>query len=258
MVTFDGREKADEIESQLRAKNSNHRVLCSIVVGDEGGAMQYQRMKRKAAERVGCEISIFQFPDSISFEKLSSNIRKWNEDPDVDGIMIQLPLVEGLRAKTKDLIDTIAREKDVDGMREDSPFVAPVVKAVMIALEEAGENIVRPPLKGGKTLVVGASGFVGQKLVKHLSENDYVVVGVDEGEFIDSYTKSADVIISATGIEGLITGDMVKEGAILIDVGAPRGDISKEAYEKASFESPVPGGIGPVTIACLMENLINI
>lgn len=262
MHIFDGRAKAEDIESRLRGRTpKTNRVLHSIVVGDDSRAMAYQRMKEKAAKKVGCTVSIFQFPDTISFEELGSNIKKWNSDPSVDGIMIQLPLPENLRHKTKDLIDSIIQTKDVDGMREDSPFIAPVVNAVMIALDEAEKNVRQPlkarPLKEMKTLVVGSSGFVGQKIVRHLSDKNYIVVGVDEGDYLDPCTLSADVIISVTGVENLIKPDMVKEGVILIDVGSPRGDIDKKAYDKASFVSPVPGGIGPVTIACLLQNLIE-
>ncbi len=256
MYIFDGKKKAEEIELALRARSSNRKFLNSIVVGSESGALKYQEMKKKTSEEVGCEISIFQFPDSTSFEELSSIINKWNSDPSVDGIMIQLPLPENLRHKTKDLIDSIAREKDVDGMRDDSPFVSPVVRAVMLALEEAAE-VLDKDLKSLKTLVVGSSGFVGQKLVSHLSDENYIVVGVDEGDYLDPYTQSADVIISATGVENLIGPEKIKDGVILIDVGSPTGDIDKMAYDKAAFVSPVPGGVGPVTIACLVENLIK-
>lgn len=266
---FDGRAKAEEIERRLlnQTLRAREKVLHSIVVGDDEGALKYQKMKQAAAERVGAKLIIDHFDSNKSFEDLKSKIEDLGSDDSVDGIMIQLPLPVNLRHKTKDLIDLIDPKKDVDGMRparlsaeagaggDDSPFIAPVVMAVDVALDDASK-VLDKDLKTMKTLVVGSSGFVGQKLVRRLSDKNYIVVGVDEGDYLDPYTKSADVIVSVTGVENLIGPEKIKDGAILIDVGSPKGDIAKDAYDKAAFVSPVPGGIGPVTIACLLENLI--
>ncbi|MFC1649823.1 tetrahydrofolate dehydrogenase/cyclohydrolase catalytic domain-containing protein [Patescibacteria group bacterium] len=257
MIIFDGKTKAHQIESTLRGRSSGKqsKVLRSIVVGDQAGAMKYQHMKKAAAERVGASLVIDHFDDDSDFETIKTKILELNTDSQVDGIMIQLPLPKILKNHTDALIKLIEPQKDVDGMRSDSPYTAPVVKAITIALRKA-EKSLNQNLKDKKTLVVGSSGFVGKKLVKHLAENKYAVVGVDDASHIDPYTKTADVIISITGVPDLIGPDQIQEGVILIDVGAPNGDIEKKAYERASYVSPVPGGIGPVTIACLLENLI--
>lgn len=255
MLLFDGRHKASQITQNLSKKGTS-KSLHSIVVGDENGALVYQKMKQAAAEEIGARVVIEQFDADVDNESIKSKISNLNSDQGVNGIMVQLPLPKDLRLKTKNLIDAIAPEKDVDGMRDESPYLAPVVRAVEMALNDASKSLAQD-LKNKKTLVIGSSGFVGQKIVWHLADLGFAVVGVDDTDYLDPYTSSADVIISATGRANVIGQDMVREGVILIDVGAPVGDISKDAYKKASFVSPVPGGIGPLTIACLMENLIN-
>lgn len=268
VITFDGRKKAEEIEERLREKVKDiikvKPQLVSIVVGDNGGALKYQKLKQKKARSLGADIEIRKFDENVSLEELKEVVGKLNSDKSVYGIMLQLPLPQSFSKEDRDmLINLIRPEKDVDGMRLDSPYTAPVVKAIMLALDEAKEatnNIVRPPFKETpyKVVVVGANGFVGTKLIKELagkSEYEVISAGSDSHD-LKSIIDSADVVISATGVADLIKEDMVKDGVILIDVGAPVGDIDKKAYEKASFVSPVPGGVGPLTIVCLMENLI--
>lgn len=289
-IIFDGKKLAEEKEQELNKevvrlkKKGITPKLVSILVGDDPGNKLYLKLKKKAAERVGAELEIVELkkPKLIELTKL---IKKLNTDKGVHGIMIQLPLPDIFSKQDRyKIIQTIALEKDVDGLSDGGPYLAPVVMAVVEAIKVANNsNDVRSfgKLRTGsfgklktKIMVVGAKGFVGKKIVEALLGKTFEKAGplLQGSDFSTEYeivkcdadtvdlkekTKSADILISATGVRGLVKEDMVKDGAILIDVGAPKGDIDKKAYQKASFVSPIPGGIGPVTIVCLLENLIN-
>ena len=264
---FDGKKIAFQKERELKKDIARLRrkgvtpKLASIVVGDVGAGKFYQSLKKKAAERIGAEVEVISLSPSISLKEIKAEIEKYNSDSKVHGVMIQLPLPANLKANTKSLINAIDVKKDVDGLRENSQFLTPVVKAVLAALIEATYVLSSPTdrLKFGlKTLVVGAKGFEGVKIIRVLQEMGYEVEGVDVAiKNIKLKTKNADIIISVTGSPGLIEPDMIKDGAAVIDVGFPEGDIDKEVYKKAAFVSPVPGGIGPVTISMLLENLVE-
>jgi methylenetetrahydrofolate dehydrogenase (NADP+) / methenyltetrahydrofolate cyclohydrolase len=296
-IFFDGKARASETEKSLQrrvrklVKGGVTPKLVSIVVGDEGGAKKYQEMKRFAANRIGAELSIISYQISIKPEKIISKIRELNEDNHVHGIMIQLPLPNKFINHRQLIINNIENEKDVDGMREDSLFTAPVVMAVLEALCASELTIKNSEFGKRKIVVVGAKGFVGKRIIEELGirikgsvggykemgsehpvfstqnselnknqklkTNNYEVVGVDvETKDLNQKTKSADVLITATGSSGIIKAEMVKNGVAIIDVGAPLPEVEVEILEKASFITPVPGGIGPVTIACLIENLV--
>jgi methylenetetrahydrofolate dehydrogenase (NADP+) / methenyltetrahydrofolate cyclohydrolase len=286
-IIFDGKEFAKKNEGELREKvvllkkKGITPKLVSIVVGDVDGAIKYQEMKKKAGERIGIEVEIKKFQTDTKVSELSEFIKTLNSNKDTHGIMIQLPLPSNFSKEDRGtLINKIDSKKDVDGMREDSLYVAPVVKAVVEAIEESfnviaseqsergdllngnAERLLRSARNDGmRVVVIGAKGFEGKKMVKELNGQGFVVHEFDkdsEPSTMNPELKNADVGISCTGASGLITGDMVKEGVIAIDVGSPKGDFDFESVtKKASFITPVPGGIGPVTIACLMENIIN-
>lgn len=253
-IIFDGRKYADDNEAKLAAKVTKlPRVpkLVSVVVGDEQGALAYQHLKQKAAGRVGCEVEILQLSETSPAEEVITAITKANSDKAVDGVMVQLPLPSEIKKDQTKIIDTISPEKDVDGMRADSPCVAPVVRAVEAALSAA-------KVVNTHTLaVLGASGFVGQKLMARLRALGFSPKGFDMGSDLLELNRF-HVVVSATGRPGLVQPEMVKDGAVLVDLGAPQGDIAKETLVKASFTTPVPGGIGPVTIYYLIENLVQI
>lgn len=268
---FDGKSVAEEKESKLAKKVKKLKKkgiapkLVSILVGDDVESKLYLRLKKEAGERIGVNIEIESLSASSSTRDVVEKIRELNKDKSVNGIMFQLPLPKNFSKKDRDkIVNAIAKSKDVDGLRNDSLFVTPVIRAVLTALETSKKvKKVRPlkdvPFKVGRVVVVGAKGFEGRKIVRKLKEMRYEVEGVDVDEKdLGSITKSADVIISVTGSAGLIKAGMIKKGSILIDVGSPKGDIEREAYNKASFVSPVPGGIGPATISYLLENLIEV
>lgn len=276
---FDGKEfaasKKLEIEKRVQGIKQKGPVpqLVSILVGDDPASVLYVNLKKKAAENIGCELLVVRFEDENGTEsdEIVNKIRELNSDKAVHGIMVQLPLPGDLKDKTKDIINVIAPEKDVDGMRDDSPFFAPVVKAVLEILEYGliqAKDDIKPFGNKVNLVIVGSNGFVGGKLIGLNFQKLFgsalpgLTVNVDgqdlkDREKLAQATQTADIIISATGSADLISVDMIQEGCVLIDVGAPKGDISKDAYEKAGFVSPVPGGVGPVTISCLMDNLVN-
>lgn len=281
----------------LKSKNITP-TLVSIVVGDTDGAMKYQEMKKKVGERIGIEIEIKPFEEETPMTELLRLIEKLNTDPKVHGIMIQLPLPKSFAFEDRQvLINAIDLKKDVDGMNERSEFIAPVVMAVLNAFQLAlnskfearnTKQIQNNNDKIQKSLehlkiekldivsdlefdasnfiptvsVVGAEGFEGKKIVKAFQAWGYGVkkldISKDNAVFINHEISHSDVVVSCTGSPSSIAGEVIKPNAILIDVGAPKGDFDFESVvEKASFITPVPGGIGPVTIVSLMENVVE-
>ena len=226
--------------------------LVSFVIGDNKEGLIYSAMKKNAAMKIGAVFEVECLQEDAGKTKIIREIKNFNNDDKVDGIMVQLPLPESYSVKEKhEIINSIAKHKDVDGMREDSFFTAPVVKAVMIVLSDSAVG------KESLCVVVGGGGFVGKKIIKELKKTGFGIVSVNtKTKNIKKKTKKADVLISATGRAGLIEKDMVKKGAVVIDLGYPEPDVSKGVYKKASFITPVPEGIGPLTIACLLENCI--
>jgi methylenetetrahydrofolate dehydrogenase (NADP+)/methenyltetrahydrofolate cyclohydrolase len=172
--------------------------------------------------------------------------------------MIQMPLPGKLEEKRAEIVNVIHPEKDVDGLRKDSDYLHPTSKAVIDILHYAEGEL---SLKTGdsKVVVVGATGMVGAPLVHELKDEGYSVVECNsKTKNLTKEVLKGDVVISTTGIQGIIKEDMVKPEAIVIDVGSPRGDVNfYEVERKSAFITPVPGGVGPVTISCLLENLIS-
>ncbi len=260
---FNGKDWAGKKELELKEKVAELKkrkaivpTLASLVVGSAAGASFYTHLKEKAAERIGGRLVPFLFESEIEAEIIKSKIRLLNEDPLFNGVMIQLPLPDKFsRAVRNRILAEIRREKDVDGLGENSLFTTPLVKAVFGVLKEAQSFYSRDL---SRVVVLGSEGFEGKKIVKGLIREGYTVIGIDKG--FDNWRKElkkADVLVTVTGNAGLVKPEMVKRGVILIDAGYPRGDIDVECYQKAAFVSPVPGGIGPMTIAFLLENLVE-
>lgn len=253
---FNGKAQAAEIESHARESVSmspQPPKLASIVVGNEQGALAYQKMKKAAAERIGVVLEIYTLPENINCESITKLIQKLNADDSIHGIMIQLPLPPKFSKDEVDaFISAIDSGKDVDGMKEESLFTAPVVLAIESALIDSHVS------DDSKVVVVGAKGFVGRKTMKRLKKTGYSnTTGIDVEDNLKDVLPNADVLISTVGKPGLITKDMIKNDSVLIDIGAPKGDFDPECFEKARYYTPVPGGIGPVTIAFLLQNLVN-
>lgn len=256
MNKFDGREFAAEIEKKVASESAElqkkgiYPAFASILVGEDPASKLYLSLKKKAAERVGIEMSLIEFDADTPSQKVIGAIEELNNNPEVQGIMVQMPLpVEILNFKFQ-ILNSINPHKDVDGLREDSPYMPATVKAIMkiIETEKIGKN--------EQIMIVGNKGTVGRRLYEVCSMK-YIVSGLDIETKITGQLQNADVVISCTGRQGLITVEMVKEGVKIIDIGAPVGDAAESALAKASFYTPVPGGVGPVTIACLLENVVE-
>lgn len=249
-MVFDGKAFAEEIISSLPHKPAKLAIFLS---DDNVSGARYVKIKSEVAKRLGVEVEVTmtnpQIPVNIQVANIKSQIEKLNKDETVTGIMIQLPL--GFGILDLDIASGIAREKDVDGLREDSPYLPAAVLAVYKIL-----NIQCPMFNDKTVCVVGSKGFIGSRLVKLLTPRCQLLTPMDADNFDPEKVKLADIIISATGQEGLIKD--IKEGAVCIDLGFPRGDFSPECNRRASFFTPVPGGVGPVTVACLFENLLGV
>jgi len=261
-IIFDGRAFASQKESllklsveKLKEKGKIPR-LASILVGDNPASKLYVDLKKKAAERIGVELDVYSLGHDSKTDEILKLIGRLNEDQEVHGIMIQLPLPKGLSKDKGRIIDSIDYRKDVDGLRPDSSFLHPTSKAVLEILDRAELMLGKKP---ETVCVIGATGMVGIPLVKELMKKKYHVIECSsETKNLDDKTREADVLVSAIGKSNLLKGYMVKDGAVVIDVGSPKGDVQlNEVVKKVSFITPVPGGVGPVTIACLLENLVE-
>lgn len=242
--------------------------LVVILVGENPASQTYVRNKGRAAESVGMRSTTIVKPADISEAELLELIAQLNADDSVDGLLVQLPLPRHISEQK--VIDAIAYEKDVDGFHPvnvanlwlGKPCTVPCTpKGVMKMLEDAGVE-----LAGKSAVVVGRSNIVGKPVAKLLLDaNATVTIAHSRTADLASVVRGADVVIAAVGVPKLITGDMVKPGAVVIDVGINRlpdgtlcGDVDFDSVkEKASLVSPVPGGVGPMTIAMLMDNTIE-
>lgn len=262
---LDGKKLAQDKELLLIKKIDLLRLkgispkLVSILVGDSQQSETYLNLKRNRAKGCGIEFELIKFDENEKVEKIIETILNLNSDRNVHGVMIQLPLPVNIPdADKRKLINSISAGKDVDGMREETKFTTPVVLAVETAFSMS-EEYIKHNNYPYNLVVLGSKGFVGSKLIKKFESYNsrlYKIKGLDIGDDnFDSILKNADIIISVTGVMGLIKKSMIKNGSVLIDVGSPIGDINKDCYSKAVFVSPVPGGIGPLTIYYLMENV---
>ena len=243
--------------------------LVVILVGDDPASVSYVTGKAKASEVVGIRNTTVRKPDTISEEELLSLIRELNVDDTVDGILVQLPLPKHI-SEAK-VIETIAKEKDVDGFhplnvaalwQKQPCTVACTPKGIIKLLKEAGVTI-----SGKRAVVIGRSNIVGLPVAKLLlDENATVTIAHSRTVNLPELTRQAEILVVAIGKPRFVTADMVSEGTVVIDVGVNRdpetgklcGDVDFAAVEpKASVITPVPGGVGPMTICCLMENTIE-
>jgi methylenetetrahydrofolate dehydrogenase (NADP+)/methenyltetrahydrofolate cyclohydrolase len=263
---FDGKSYAEKKKYILQSGSDRAREsgviphLATIVIGDNPASILYTNLKKKFIESLGCQVDIYNLLENTNIKDIELLIKTLNEDETVHGIMVQLPLPEAISNKATSsavkfkILNLIAKNKDIDGLRDDSDYLHPTSKAVMEVLAMA---IYETKIDVMTVCVVGSGGMVGKPLVKEFKKLGYIVLEADKDtDNLKSLTLQADAVISATGSMNLISPDMVNDETIVIDVGSPYGDVQKEIVEKASFYTPVPGGVGPVTITCLAENLI--
>ena len=258
------REQVLSLEQQYGRKP----CLCVIIVGENPASQVYVRNKVKAAAFTGMESRLEALPAETSEAALLDLIASLNADPAVDGILVQLPLPKHINEEK--VIDAIAREKDVDGFHPGNVAGLWLGKDCIVPCTPAG--ILRlidstgVSLAGKQAVVVGRSNIVGKPVAKLLLDrNATVTIAHSRTADLASVTRQADVLVVAVGRAGLVTGEMVKPGSVVIDVGMNRnaegklcGDVDFDSCEPvAGWITPVPGGVGPMTIAMLMVNTIR-
>ncbi|MBT2640226.1 bifunctional methylenetetrahydrofolate dehydrogenase/methenyltetrahydrofolate cyclohydrolase FolD [Bacillus sp. ISL-39] len=273
-IIIDGKEIAKkkklEIADQVQElkKQGVTPGLAVILVGDNQASRTYVNSKQKTARELGMHNDLIEYPVSITEQELLAKIDELNKDEDIHGILVQLPLPKHI--SEKNLIEAISPEKDVDGfhpinigrmMTGQDAFLPCTPYGVMVMMKE-----IEMDLSGKHVVVVGRSNIVGKPAGQlFLNENATVTYCHSRTKDLKEHTKQADVIVAAVGKADLITADHIKPGAVVIDVGMNRNDMGKlcgdvaydEVKEKAGYITPVPGGVGPMTIAMLMYNTLK-
>lgn len=275
-IILDGRVVAEKVQAEvkagveaLRAAKGVTPKLAVVLVGEHPPSQVYVRRKKAAAKEVGIEAQDYLYPHGLGEGALLELIRGLNADPDVHGILVQLPLPSGISEER--VIEAVAPAKDVDGFHPenlgrllaDRPRVEPCTPAgIMAILDHYG---IDP--KGQEAVVVGRSKIVGKPLA-HLLLGRHATVTICHTRTRDlaAHTRRADILAVAAGRAAIITGEMVGEGAVVIDVGINRsesgrlvGDVEFEgARARARAITPVPGGVGPMTVAMLMRNTLRV
>jgi len=271
MKILDGKKLSEEILEGLRREIKRKRLklkLAVVLVGENPVSKIFVREKEKACRKIGIIFQLFKFPSKIKPAKLEREIKKITKKAGIKGIIIQLPLPKNFNPQK--FLDIIPPEKDIDVLSGasigrfytgNSPISFPIAEGIRYLLARYKISI-----KGKNVVLVGAGRLVGRPLALWLLKEKATISVVDEfTKNISCFTKKADIIISGVGKPNLISGDMVKRGAAVIDAGVSRkeegltGDINfKSVSKKASYITPVPGGVGPMTVACLLENLVRL
>jgi methylenetetrahydrofolate dehydrogenase (NADP+) / methenyltetrahydrofolate cyclohydrolase len=274
---LEGKPLAEKIKEAIRQEilhSGLKPVLASIIVGENAGAETYSKSQKKTADSLGIEYQLHKLPADTSEASLLEFIGKLNNDKAVNGIIIQMPLPQQIDYKK--ISQFISPEKDVEGMHPAnmgklvfgtslslSNILPCTAAAVMELLKESGVD-----LYGREVVVVGHSEIVGKPLALLLLDKFATVsvchIGTSKAGKLEQHVRGAEVLIVAVGKAGLIKGDWVKEGAVVIDVGINRvadkivGDVEFEPAEKrAAYITPVPGGVGPLTVTLLMRNVVE-
>ena len=270
-VRIDGKALAAQVKGCVReeaAKLPRQPGLAVILVGEDPASQVYVNGKEKDCTECGIRSFSHRLPAETSQEELLALVRELNGDPAVDGILCQLPLPKGLDEET--VINAIAPDKDVDcfhpfnvgRMSIGEPVFLPCTPAGVMEMLRAYDI----PVKGKNCVVLGRSNIVGKPMAMLLTQADgTVTVCHSKTEHLEEFTRKADILVSAVGKTRFVTADMVKDGAVVIDVAMNRdengrlcGDVDFAGLEpKVSYITPVPGGVGPMTRAMLMENILT-
>nr|WP_314993430.1 bifunctional methylenetetrahydrofolate dehydrogenase/methenyltetrahydrofolate cyclohydrolase FolD [uncultured Capnocytophaga sp.] len=266
---------AEEVR-EILAQGQRPPHLVAILVGDNGASMTYVNNKVTACERVGFASSVVNLPENVSQEDLLKEIEKLNEDKGIDGFIVQLPLPKHINEQ--EVLLAINPDKDADGFHPTNfgrmalgleAFIPATPYGILELLSQY-----KIPTDGKNVVVIGRSDIVGRPISILLSQkpwNATVILTHSRTQNLAELTQKADIIIAALGIPNFLKAEMVKEGAVIIDVGITRvkdasakkgfrivGDVDFEHVKnKASYITPVPGGVGPMTIAMLMKNTLN-
>lgn len=268
---IDGKQIAADIREKLKQKIASLPVapqLAIVLVGNDEPSLIYVRNKQKAAAQIGLQSQLYHMDEDTSEEELLNVIAKLNADKQINGIIVQLPLPKQLN--TNRIINAISPLKDVDGFHpyntgmlqnnEQPYFIAATPLGVMKLIKSVNQN-----LSGKNVVLIGASLIVGRPLATLLLNQECTVsITHAQTKNIKELTTKADILVAACGVAKLVKADWIKENAILIDVGINRdngklcGDIDfEDVKEKAGAITPVPGGVGPMTIAMLLSNTVD-
>lgn len=281
---IDGKATATTIKAEIKqeveeivARGGKRPHLAAILVGHDGGSETYVKNKVLACEACGFQSTLLRFEDTITEEELLANVSKLNEDPDIDGFIVQLPLPRHINEQR--VIEAIDYRKDVDGFHPINVgrmaiglpcFISATPLGILTLLKRY--NV---PTKGKKCVILGRSNIVGKPMAQLMMQKQWgdstVTVCHSRSETLVEECRKADILIAAIGQPGFVTADMVKEGAAVIDVGTTRvpdasrksgfrlsGDVCfDEVAPRCSFITPVPGGVGPMTICMLMLNTLS-
>ena len=270
---IDGKELSKKLKEQMKDRVAQMRQqgivpkLVVVLVGNNSASEVYVRNKHKACGEVGIESEVIKMPEETTQQELLDVVKGLNEDRTVDGILVQLPLPGQINEKV--VLRSILPEKDVDGFHPvnvgllsigDDCYAPATPSGIIAMFKEYGIEIA-----GKHCAIIGRSNIVGKPMAALLlRHNATVTVCHSKTQNLGELTRQADIVIVATGHRHTLTADMVKEGAVVIDVGMNRNELGKlcgdvdfdEVKEKASFITPVPGGVGPMTITELLENTI--
>ena len=284
MQLLDGKKASSELKSEIAAEVAVRKEkglktphLAAILVGADGASQTYVNAKVKACEAVGFESSLLRFEDSISEDDLLAEIAKLNNNAAIDGFIVQLPLPKHIDESK--VVNAVSPDKDVDGFHPENfgrmalgleAFIPATPNGILELLERN-----KIETSGKSCVVIGRSHIVGLPMTILLGRNGYpgnctVTMAHSRTTNLAELCQSADIIVAAAGRPELLTGDMIKEGAVIVDVGIHRvaddtrksgfrllGDVEFESVkDKAAWVSPVPGGVGPMTIAALLKNTL--
>jgi methylenetetrahydrofolate dehydrogenase (NADP+)/methenyltetrahydrofolate cyclohydrolase len=284
MILLDGKKISNEIKeeikkevSEIKAKGEKVPHLAAVLVGNDGASLTYVGSKVRSCKRIGFESTLIHLPEETTEAALLQKVAELNANTEIDGYIVQLPLPEHIDEQK--VLMAVDPEKDVDGfhptnfgkMALDMPsFISATPFGIMELLKRYDV-----PLQGKHVVVIGRSHIVGRPISILMSQkrnpgNATVTLTHSRTQNLGEITKQADIVISALGVPGFLKADMVKEGVVIVDVGITRvpdesrergyyitGDVDFEAVsQKASFITPVPGGVGPMTIAMLLKNTL--
>lgn len=260
-MIIDGKEIASKVTQELQAiiaKGSLLPKLAIILIGENPASLVYVNQKVKKGNEIGIEVEVFRFNQNSSEKDVEDTISRLNKDSRVDGIIVQLPLPTGFNQDK--LINLVTPQKDVDGLVNNSPFDPATALGVMELLKRS-----RVEIKGKQITVMGASDLVGKPAARLLEKEGGLVKIIDINTLEPrEFIKRADILVVAIGVPKYLTKEMVKDGVVVIDVGINRteeglvGDVDFDNVEKvASLITPVPGGVGPMTVAMLLSNVVK-
>ena len=267
---MDGLTVSLKIKEEIKKEIINNKytpTLCVIQIGDNKASNVYIKNKKKACDDVGIRFEHIKFNETISEELVINEIKRLNDDISVNGILVQLPLPIGF--DEGNIINSINPLKDVDGLTYENVGNLVLENDSLVSCTPLGViellKAYEVELESKNVCIIGRSNLVGKPLIQLLlKENASVSICHSKTLNIKDYTKNADILIVAAGHPNLVTKDMVKDGAIVVDVGINKegnvlcGDVSfEEVSKKASLITPVPGGVGPMTVACLLKNVIK-